>query len=406
MKQTQFHLVGSILVVLMCAGCAPRMNAYDAMHNYQYESSMKQFNQVAAKREKYLTKKNKYHKNYALPYLHLASAGMAGGAYSIAETALARAMPVMQRIEESAARNVLAIVTKENARQYKGDPLERCMANFYLGLIRFMEEDYDRALALFRRALVSDMDTNNKKEVFLNDFAIGHIMAAKTYDMLEERDNAEVMLQKAVPFVEEEREFRWFCDRYLDSNFTILIEEGVGPYKISVGMGKSAIRLKKVPSKVERIDVYLDNEFLETAIKTTNLYKQAKQHKAAGGRRAIQAVKGLMAGTTRLATIGLLQLTGSKSDERSWILMPNNYYIASARVEPGLHSVMLKCFDKKGREVPRYEQVWHYVPIRESSYGNLLLMKTGLDKCNQYKKIERQYVLNDIQLNDTKKWNK
>jgi len=99
-----------------------------------------------------------------------------------------------------------------------------------------------------------------------------------------------------------------------------------------------------------------------------------------------------------------MQFTGSKSDSRSWIFLPRNIFIFSAALEPGLHTVTLKCYDKKSRELPRYEQTWYYIPVDEEKKDNLLVLRTGLDKCNQYKKIKRQYTLSDVQLNEIGGW--
>lgn len=378
------------------------MHPYDAFHNYQYDKAIEEFKEASAKQEKYLAKKNKYGRNYALPYLHLASAAFTAGSYSLADEALAQVRPLMQRIQEDSSKNVAAIMITEDKRQYKGDPYEVTMANLYHGIVRYYSGEYDRALALFRRALVSDMDANTKDEDELNDFAIAHLMAAKSYQILGEADNAQVMLDKAEPYVLDRAQFEEFKDGFLTDNFTLMIENGVGPYKESVGIGRCAIRLVDGYAPVDSIQVFIDGEPYGEALKTIDVFEQAEQHTPSGGRRAIQALKGLVAGTTRLV-IGM-QFTGSKSDARSWILLPRDIFLFSAQLDPGLYTVTLKCFDKKGRVMPRYEQSWYYIPVRDEKSDNFLVLRTGLDKCNQYKKIARQYVLSDVQLQEVKGW--
>jgi tetratricopeptide (TPR) repeat protein len=392
----------AVLVLLFfLIGCA-RMHAYDAFHNYQYDKAISDFKEASAKQEKYLAKKNKYGRNYALPYLHLASAAFTAGSYSLADESLAQVRPLMHRIKEDSSKNVAAIMITEDKRQYKGDPYEVTMANFYHGIVRYYSGDYDRALALFRRALVSDMDANTNDENELNDFTIAHLMAAKTYQILGETDNAQVMLGKAEPYIQDRAHFEEFKDGFLTDNFTLLIENGVGPYKESVGMGRAAIRLVSGHAPVHSIQVLINGELYGPALKTIDVFEQAAQHTPSGGRRAIQAVKGLIAGTTKLV-IGM-QFTGSKSDARSWILLPHDMFLFSAQLDPGLYTVTLKCFDKKGREMPRYEQSWYYIPVQEEKSDTFLVLSTGLDKCNQYKKIKRQYALSDTQLQEVKSW--
>ncbi|MBN1492601.1 MAG: hypothetical protein JW938_00490 [Candidatus Omnitrophica bacterium] len=389
-------------MIVPVGGCAGKMNAYDAVHNGFYSKAMHEFNKDAYKQEKYLKKKNKYDKDYALPYLHLASAGFEGGAYSLAETALMHALPVMQRMEESGGQNLFALVTTEDQRQYKGDPYERSAANFYLGLIRFYNGEHDRALALFRRALVSDMDTKNKEEEALEDYTVAQIMAAKTYAILGEMDNAKVMLDRAEEYIEDKVAFTEFKEHFLTDNFTVLIANGIGPFKMSCGAGKAAIKVDCDSGPVRKMDIYIDEKRYGSALKAMDVTEQAEQHTASFGRRSVQAFKGTCNQITSVA-MGL-KLMGSKSDSRSWILLPNGFYIFSTTIDPGLHTVMLKCFDKKGKELPRYEQRWFYIPVVEGKEGNLLILRTGIDKCNQYKKIKRQRVLTKVQRRDVKKW--
>jgi tetratricopeptide (TPR) repeat protein len=308
----------------------------------------------------------------------------------------------MQRIEEDTSKNVAAILITEDKRQYKGDPYEVTMANFYHGLIRYNAGEYDRALALFRRSLVSDMDANTKDYTELDDFTIGEIMAAKAYMHLGETDNAEVMLNKAEPYIKDKALYSVFRKNFLTDNFTLLIENGFGPHKESCGIGRCAVRLFPGDAPVKSIRVFIDGASYGDALETVDIYEQASQHAPSGGRRAIQAFKGLVAGTTKLV-VGM-QFTGSKSDARSWILLPKNIFIFSADLEPGLHTVTIKCFDEKNREMPRYEQTWYYIPVEEDARDNFLMLRTGLDKCNQYKKIKRQYTLSDVQLQEVSGW--
>jgi tetratricopeptide (TPR) repeat protein len=378
------------------------MNSYDAFHNYQYEKAISDFKKASARQEKYCAKKNRYGRNYALPYLHLASSAFTAGGYSIADEALSQVRPVMHRIQEDTSKNVAAILTTEDQRQYKGDPYEVTMLNFYHGLIRYHYKDYERALALFRRSLVSDMDAHTKDTSELEDFTIGHLMAAKTYNVLGERDNAEIMLQKAEPYIKDKTLYDDLSQRFLDDNFTLIIENGFGPHKESGGYGLAAIKLLSGYAPVESVQVFINGEPHGAALKTVDLYEQAVQHTPSGGRRAIQAVKGFVAGTTQLVTG--MQFIGSKSDSRSWILLPRNIFIFSADIPPGLHTVTIKCFDHKQREMPRYEQTWYYIPVDEDNPETLLILRTGLDKCNEYKKIKRQYILTNVQIQEVNSW--
>ncbi|MBU1862836.1 MAG: hypothetical protein KKH94_04125, partial [Candidatus Omnitrophica bacterium] len=272
----------ALLSVTLCmsAGCGAKLNPYNAVHNYQYEYAVQKFRKVANAQ----AKKKKIGRNYSLPFLHLASASFQGGGYALAEEALSEALPLMERIQEDTSKNIAAIMGTEDNRQYKGDPYERAMAHFYLGLIRYYHGEYDRALALFRRSLVDDMDTNSSQESDLEDFAIVSLMAAKSYALLDEPDNARVMLDKVSSYVTDPSAFTEFREHFLTDNFTMLIGDGVGPYKTSVGAGRAAIRIMSVPSPVATIQIIIDDVDLGNALLCSNVVDQASAHTASGGR--------------------------------------------------------------------------------------------------------------------------
>ena len=50
-------------------------------------------------------------------------------------------------------RSLGAAVVSENIKVWKGEPFERAMANFYLGLVYYMRHDYQNARAAFENAL-------------------------------------------------------------------------------------------------------------------------------------------------------------------------------------------------------------------------------------------------------------
>lgn len=323
--------------------------------------------------------KRKVPSNYALPYLHLASAGISGGSYQVAENSLEHAIPIMQRIKEDSGKNIAATFLQESKRMYKGDPYEKAMANFYLGLLRYYDGDYDRALANFRNSEVADMETNSEKDSDLNDFAIGSLFAAKSYYLLGEKDNALAQMQKALPGVYDVAGFKARLEnQFLEDNFTLVIENGMGPYKMSVGMGKAAIDVKRGFNPVTAIRVLINGEVQGPAIPITDVYEQALQHDPSGGRRALQAVKGLVDGVVGVVGFSV----PSKSDARSWVLLPNDIYLFSTTLPAGLYTITLQAYGAKGKPLPRYDQTWYYIPVMDSRKDNLLVLRTGYDKTN------------------------
>ena len=80
----------------------------------------------------------------------------------------------MDRIEAIYADNAKAEAarskfTKENAKDFKGEPYERAMAYYYRGLAYLAEGDYENARASFKGGMLQDTLAANEK--YNADFA-------------------------------------------------------------------------------------------------------------------------------------------------------------------------------------------------------------------------------------------
>ncbi len=72
-----------------------------------------------------------------------------------------------------------ALVGREAAKQYKGDPYERMMAWWYLGLLDYALGDYHMALPSFKSSIIANSPPGD--EAYMADNASGYLMTAKTY---------------------------------------------------------------------------------------------------------------------------------------------------------------------------------------------------------------------------------
>ena len=92
--------------------------------------------------------------NYVLNNLRLGSSALAAYDLTDAEQAFLRAWEVINAGGvNSPGRAIAATWLDEKIKIWKGEPYERAMASFYLGLIYYMRGDYDNARAGFENAL-------------------------------------------------------------------------------------------------------------------------------------------------------------------------------------------------------------------------------------------------------------
>jgi tetratricopeptide (TPR) repeat protein len=96
----------------------------------------------------------KPNKNYVLNNCRYGSCALAAGQLNNAEQAFLRAYRVMDSVNTNTGSRVLgAVVVYEGVKVWKGQPFERAMAHYYLGLIFLIKGDYENARAAFANSL-------------------------------------------------------------------------------------------------------------------------------------------------------------------------------------------------------------------------------------------------------------
>ena len=88
-----------------------------------------------------------------------------------------------------------ALAGQEAAKEYKGDPYERMMAWWYLGLLDYTLGDYVMALPSFKSAVFADGGVQDER--FMGDNASGYLMIGKTYQALGEPEKASLEFAEA-----------------------------------------------------------------------------------------------------------------------------------------------------------------------------------------------------------------
>jgi tetratricopeptide (TPR) repeat protein len=157
--------------------------------------------------------------NFVLNNVRLGSAALVDYDLDQAEDAFLRAYEVINSVGvNDGGRSLGAAIVDEKLKIWKGEPYERAMANFYLGLVYYMRHDYGNARGAFENALFKLRDYADKDDVRddyreqESNFVIGLMMLGKAYQRLGRDDLAEANFARVrelrpelAPLVDPER---------------------------------------------------------------------------------------------------------------------------------------------------------------------------------------------------------
>src|SRR5688500_15951077 len=174
-----------------CAASKQERQADMAVHDYlagDYERARRRLEPLSLKTDE----------NYVLNNVRLGSVALAQCDLNAAEAAFLRAYEVLNSAGvNDPGRAAGAVWIDEKIRVWRGEPYERAMVNFYLGLVYYMQKDYGNARAAFENALFKlrdyGEDKNIKGDEYRNvesNFALAYLMLGRTWQKLGDEGNA------------------------------------------------------------------------------------------------------------------------------------------------------------------------------------------------------------------------
>lgn len=367
-------------------GCSKYYSPQQAFLTGDYECAQKM---NKPKMEEVL-KKDPDHRDFAVWYLKEGIYYYNGGDYFDSQKDFKTARSVMERIREDSGRETGSMLWKEDVKTYKGDPYEKVLVNLMLGITYYRNEEYENALAAFRRSISADQLTHNDDDKFRDDNALAHFMAGKCYSQLKEEESARFHYRKAAALAPENLYFK--PDAIPGKNLTVLIESGVGPMKIRSGLHGSLTTLVPPfsadypqPQGVQappyaginaeaKAEVYINNQLKASTAEALDVYLQAQSH-GWGSKDTVQTVKAVSKEViSNLPFVGIAgALIQAQADIRVWNLVPAKYHVFTADLDPGLYNLTFKFYDNKGQELKYLEQTWYYLPVEEDKETFLVL---------------------------------
>ncbi len=315
---------------------------------------------------------------------------------------------------------------KEQTKIFKGEPYEQALAAMYMGLMLYQKGDYQNARAMFAQALERDRETIPDQEdledmdadkqalysVLGNDNRLAYYLLARTFKHLEDDQNVDVSLRNCGNWAQVPEDLqKEACGQFhqtaalLDSkpvgenpyaareavdghNFVVLVQMGHAPKKNISGLEgqKDVLFPRQYPER--KAKVFVGGRFVAEAYPMFNLFHQAsgaprtaKDSAQTGKAVGKFAVKLLAAVVSDDLARSIDNAWSVAADTRRWGTPPNEFHIASADLEPGLHDVTVLFYDLAGNPLPHLEQTHYYVPVREGE-ETFLMVRSLKDRCN------------------------
>jgi len=347
----------------------------------------------------------KTNEDFVVNNLRLGSALLAAYELDDAEAAFLRAWEVINSTGvNNGGRTLGAVLVDEKIKVWKGEPFERAMASFYLGLIYYIRGDYGNARGAFENALFKLHDVDPQKEKgngrdVESNFALATLMLARSFQHLGREDLARANFDYVT---KNHSDLAALADyeRNARSNLLLVVDYGNGPHKVTdfdgsiVGFAPRPFEDGPIPPPrvvvdgnavdvngvarppIDLLAMAQDRKWqsidtirtIKSAVGTGLLYGGAIEGvRGAGGQGARQRTDLMVAGG--LLASGLLLKATSQADVRQWEMLPRTTFIIPLHVQPGTHDVTVEFPGPYGG----VRQTWRHLLVPEKGEATYYL---------------------------------
>jgi len=285
----------------------------------------------------------------------------------------------MQDLSSTTGESALAVIGPESGKTWKGDPYERCMDAYYLGVTYWLMGDPDNAAACFKAGVLLDADS--EKGAAQSDFALLWFLEGMAQREAHHEDGGAAALAKAHALLPDNR---WLDPaKNADANVLVVVDMGLGPQKVASGPHGSQLRFRQRRYGAAYAEVSADGAPLGRTQRAVDVHFQAttrggkvidhinagkavfKDAAVIGGIFALDNSRSESGDLFGLALIALGLLTPAEADDRFWSTLPGEVQVLTAKLPPGEHDLRVEVKDRTGASIVEETKKLHVV-VRES----------------------------------------
>ena len=346
----------------LCAGCATTDSAEGARlyRSGRYDAARAVFEQRLREEPA----------NVALDRNEAGVMALLGGDLDVAHRHFAAAFTELDDLSSSTAETVGATVGSASSRRFKGEPYERCMNAWYLGVTNWLRGDVDNAAAAFKAGVLRDADSRHGAAQ--SDFAALWYALGQAQRAAAHSDRGAAATARAALLLPKNRALDERGDR---GSVVVLAETGSGPRKVAAGPSGAWLRFTDGGARTGLVPrVSLGGRELGRAESLGTVLHQAQtrgekviDHVNQGKAVFKEAVK-VAGGVTvarartdeeRLAGVGAIvlgSLIPAGADVRQWTSLPGELHGLTLDLPPGRHVLDVEFVDASGRADPSLTQ--------------------------------------------------
>ena len=317
------------------------------------------------------------HEDFAMWAANAAMLKAALGDYQGACAAALDAQRVMTGdVKGESSKAAAAQMGDESEKVFKGECYEIAALNTFIGLWNLCLGDSETAAIGFRRAIEAD---KMSKDGCRDDFNVA-FWGLGMAELDRDTEASEPLFRKCG---------YKSAETIADENMVFVLSMGRAPGKRLVGLYGEHDTFEGSVYEPRAAEVFVDGRSLGRGIKVLDLLAQC-EGVAKSGKDVGQGFKAAGKFTLALTAGVFLGRAGSdlvaaawaiNADTRTCYMLPNEVHVLSGCVLPGRHTVRVKFFNANDDELPRYEQVWHYVPAPERG-RQYVMIRSEFDRCN------------------------
>lgn len=337
--------------------------------------------------------------NQALLFNVLAQCELLQGDIDAAWQHFGAAARIMGNWQTSGGEEFAAIVGSESSKGYTGDPYEKAMNAYYLGMCYLLKGEPDNARAAFKKGILADGESGDEK--YQADFTLLFWLAGRMSRAMGIPADAEDFFkeaQKADAFAlghgSRGDQGNPLLANPTSGNLVVVAEVGMGPEKFAAGNEGELARFRPRWSAAHRAQVWIDGKLRGPTWMLADVDYQART-RGGSEMEGIRQGKAVFKSVSRAAGIGALYLaagdsssagardkalvgagllvlsalTATHADTRHWPTLPSTVQAAAFDVPPGEHTLRIDFLSASGQVLTDLTQTCTVqVPAGSESY--------------------------------------